>query len=38
MNYICFGWIRDDISYNVQKSGRWGDMGDEVINHVKEYL
>ena len=22
------------IGYNVRKSGRWGDMGGEVINHV----
>ena len=38
MNYIYFGWIRDDASCNVRKSGRWGDMGGEVINHVNEKL
>ena len=31
---MCFGWMRDDEGCDVQKSGWWGDMGGEVVNHV----
>ena len=31
---MCFGWMRDDKGYDVQKSGQWGDMGGEMVNHI----
>ena len=34
INYIYFGWMRDNEGYDIQKNGQWDDMGGEVVNHV----